>query len=88
MSPRPPPSPPKSIDFQLNSRIRPHDSVQDLSERLNNWRMAVTESRAEEQPQLSRKTSLRTEHMTRSPQPPVPNDVLVVGAGPAGLMLA
>lgn len=88
MSPRPPPSPPKSIDFQLNSRIRPHDSVQDLSERLNNWRMAVTESRADEQPQLSRKTSLRTEHMIRSPQPPVPNDVLVVGAGPAGLMLA
>lgn len=89
MSPRAPPSPPKSIDLQPFSRFRtPHDSAQDLSERIHAWTMTASEGGSDTYPQLSRKASMRTEHMIRSPQPPNPTDVLVVGAGPAGLMLA
>ena len=89
MSPRAPPTPPKSIDLPPFSRLRsPHDSAQDLSERIHAWNLTTSEGATESHPHLSRKASMRTEHMIRSPQPPNPTDVLVVGAGPAGLMLA
>jgi NADPH-dependent 2,4-dienoyl-CoA reductase/sulfur reductase-like enzyme len=88
--PRPPPTPPRSIDLQISSRFKPpQDSTQELlAERINAWTLNTSEEAAAMHSQISRKPSLRTEHMIRSPPPPVPSDVLVVGAGPAGLMLA
>ncbi|KIW03959.1 hypothetical protein, variant [Verruconis gallopava] len=81
-------SPSDSLEIRHHHKINtPHDSAQDLSDRLSNMAVHTSKGRSNEQQVLHRKSSLRTGHMVRSPPPPVPSDVLVVGAGPTGLML-
>jgi hypothetical protein len=77
-----------SIEIQHHPKaLSPHDSAQDLSDKLSGLTVHGSDGRPDDQPTLQRNASISGGRRIRSP-PPIPSDCLVVGAGPAGLMLA